>query len=148
MVTMGTNRRGFALLIVMVLMAVGSALMVAAMNGSLAEDETARIGTMQRRALVGAESELWTTLTTLGAPALRVAPLGSSSSTSRSLGDMTLTVAVEKVDTSNVWIVATATIRRSGIIARHRVGMSLLIPHDTADLALHPVPQRAWAELF
>lgn len=142
------NRRGFALIIVMLLMALGSAIMVGAMNGSLAESETARIGTMQRRALVGAESEAWTTFGHLGAPALRDAPLGSVSATSRIVGEMTLIARVEKVDTSIVWIVATATIRRSAMVARHRVGMSALIPDDTADLRLHAVPERAWAELF
>lgn len=143
-----TNRRGFALLIVMVLMAVGSAMMVAAMTESLAEDETARIGTMRRRALVGAESEAWTTLNGLGAPALRDAPLGQVSTGSRTVSDLVLTVTVEKVNTSDVWIVATATVRRAGNVARHRVGISAVIPGDTADLRLHPIPERAWAELF
>lgn len=142
------NRRGFALIIVILLMALGSALMIGAMNGSLAESETARIGTVQRRALVGAESAAWTIFGDLDAPALRHAPLGSVSATSRTVGDMTLIITADKVDTSIVWIVATATIRRSGIAARHRVGISALIPHDTADLMLRPVPERAWAELF
>jgi Tfp pilus assembly protein PilX len=142
------NRHGFALLIVMVLMAVGSALMVAVINDSIAEDQTARMGTMQRRALVAAESGVWTALGNLVAPAMRAAPLGLVATTTLRTGDMTLIVTVEKVDTSNVWVVASATIQRSGIVARHRVGLSALIPRDTTDLALRPVPERAWAELF
>lgn len=122
--------------------------MLSAMNGSLAEGETARIGTMKRRVLVGAEAEAWTAASGLGAATLRSSPLGQVSATSRTVGDMTLIVTVEKVDTSNVWIVASAAIRRPGIVARHRVGISLLIPRDTVDLVLRPVPERAWAELF
>ncbi len=139
------DRRGFALLLVMVLMAVGSALMLSAMSASLAEGETARIGTMKRRVLVGAEAEAWGAVSGLNAATVRAAPLGQVSTASRAIGDMTLIVTVEKVDTSNVWIVASATIRRSGLVARHRIGMSLLIPRDSADLALHLVPERAWA---
>jgi hypothetical protein len=143
------NQRGFALLIVMVLMAVGSALMVATINGSLAEGETAHIGTLQRRALVGAESAMWETVTDLAAPILRVAPLGPVSVSDQDVDDMHLTVTVDRVDTSNVWVVAIATIRGpSGMVARHRVGMSVIIPRDTSDLLLHPVEERSWAELF
>ncbi|HEY5088047.1 MAG TPA: hypothetical protein VII66_11880 [Gemmatimonadaceae bacterium] len=142
------NRRGFALIVVLLLMAVGSALMMGTMNDSVAEAETARIGTVRRRALVGAESQALTTLAALAPPALRRASLGTVTATTRVTGDMTLIATVEKVDTCVVWIVATATIRRPGIIARHRVGISALIPHDTTDLLLHPVPERGWAELF
>ena len=142
------NRRGFALLIVLVLMAVGTALMINAMNGSLAEGEMARIGTLQRRALVSAESEAWVALTSLRTPALRRAPIGQVISTSRTVGDMTVMLTVEKVDMSNLWIVAGATIHRSALVARHRVGVSALSPNDSADLALYPLPERAWAELF
>jgi hypothetical protein len=144
-----TDRRGFALIMVMLLMAVGTALMFSAMDGSLAESETAHSGTLRRRALVAAESELWTTLRAASVPALRIAPLGSVTSTTAIADDITLIATVEKVDTTVVWIVATATIRRAGVaVARHRVGMSALISRDAADITLHLVPDRAWAELF
>lgn len=142
------NRRGFALIVVVVLMGMGTALMFSAMNGALAEDDIAQIGTIRRRALVAAEAALWTTLGDQAAPMLRIAPLGQVSRSSRRVGDVTLITTVEKVDTSSVWIVASATIQRAGSVARHRIGISVLIPHDTSDLALHLVPERAWAELF
>jgi len=142
------NRRGFALIIVMLLMAVGTALMVAAMDGSLAEAETASTETLQRRALVGAESEAWATFRSLDAAVLRHAPNGPVSVTSRIVGDMKLIATVDKVDTSVVWVVATAAIQRPAIVARHRIGLSVLIPDDAADLTLRLVPDRAWAELF
>jgi hypothetical protein len=144
-----TDRRGFALIIVLLLMAVGTALMFSAMDGSLAESETARSGTLRRRVLVAAESELWTTLRAVSVPALRLAPLGPVTGTTAVADDITLIAMVEKVDTTVVWIVATATIRRAGVVvARHRVGMSALIPRDASDSTLHLVPERAWAELF
>ena len=142
------NRRGFALITVMLLMAVGTALIVGAMNSSLAESEVSRAGTLHRRALVGAESELWATVSGLASATLRGRPLGVISATSRTVGDMTLIVTVDKVDTSVVWTVATATIRRSGMVARHRLGMTSLIPRDSTDPLLHPVSERAWVELF
>lgn len=148
MVKSSGNRPGFALLAVLVLMAVGTALIVGAIDSSLAEGEIARSATMQRRALVSAETGLWSTVSSLGADAMRIRPLGPVGVTSQTLGDMTLIVTVDKVDTSVVWTVATATIRRSGMVARHRLGMTSLIPGDPTDPSLHPVPERAWVELF
>jgi len=143
------NRRGFTLIVVMLLMAVGTVLMFSAIDGSLAESETARTGTLRRRVLVASESELWTTLRAASVPALRTAPLGPVTATTTLADGVTLIATVDKVDTTVVWIVATATIHRAGVaVARHRVGMSALIPRDVADIALHPVPERAWAELF
>jgi hypothetical protein len=136
------------LLLVVISMAIGSALMMSAITSSVQEGEMARLGTLRRRALVSAESDLWMTLSSLHSSSLRLAPVGSISRVSHSSGDLTLIVTVEKVDTANVWIVAIATIHRSGLVARHRLGMSAFIPRDTADPVVHPVPERAWAELF
>jgi hypothetical protein len=122
--------------------------MISAMNGSVVDTETSNVETLKRRAFVGAESEVWVTYGGLGASALRSSPIGPVSATTRTIDDMTLIATVDRVDTSIVWIVATATIHRSGTVARHRVGMSALIPRDTADMALHLLPERAWAELF
>jgi hypothetical protein len=149
MVTAIPDRRGFVLIIVLLLMAVGGALMLDAIDGSLAERGMVQSGTAQRRALVGAETTAWTALEQSIVPALRGAPLGRFSSVTRVVGDMTLTATLDRVDTSVVWIVAVATVRRSNVVvARHRVGISALIPRDTLDMVLHPVPERAWAELF
>jgi Tfp pilus assembly protein PilX len=142
------NQSGFALLIVLVLMAVGTALIFSAMNGALLEDEIARTGTARRRALVAAEAELWTAATTQSAAPMRIASPGRVSSTSQRIGELSLITTVDKVDTSNVWIVVSATIQQPGTVARHRLGISVQIPRDTGDLTLHPVPERAWAELF
>ena len=142
------GRRGFALLIVVLLMALGSALMIVALNGSLANTAFSETETLQRRALVAAETEAWTTLQGLRSNPLRAAPLGRFSETNRTIGHLTLIATVDKVDNSNVWIVAVATIRRSAAVARHRVGLSAFIPGDSADLLLHLVPERGWAELF
>lgn len=142
------GRRGFALVIVVLLMAVGSALMIVALNGSSANTASAETATLQRRALVAAETEAWTTLHGLRSSALRGAPVGRFSETNRAVGDLTLIATVDKVDNSNVWIVAVATIRWSAAVARHRVGLSAFIPGDSADLLLHLVPERGWAELF
>ena len=142
------NRNGFALLTVLVLMAIGTALIFGAMNGALSEDELASAGTARRRALVAAETELWSAAASQSVSLLRPAPLGRVSSTTRRSGDMSLITTVDKVDTSNVWIVVSATIEQSVTVARHRLGISVQIPQDSTDLALHPVPERAWAELF
>ena len=146
--TVRPDRRGFALVIVLLLMILGSALMFGAINGSLTETETARAGTIQRQVLVGAESEAWNALAAADVRALRYLPLGPVGATSRSDGNIVLNATVEKVDTSIVWIVATATIHGASLAARHRIGITALIPHDTTDFALHPVPERAWVELF
>jgi hypothetical protein len=142
------DRRGFALILVLLMMILGSALMVGAINASLSETETASVGTMQRQVLVGAESAAWDALATADVPAIRHLPLGLVGAVSRVDGDVMLNATVEKVDTSIVWIVATATIHGGVLVARHRIGISALIPHDTADLSLHPAPERAWVELF
>jgi hypothetical protein len=132
----------------MALMAVGTALMFAAIDGVLSDGSLSTTETLRQRVLVGAESEAWTTFRGLSASVLRAAPVGRVSATTRTVGDMELIASVDKVDTSFVWIVAVATIRRSTSVARHRVGLSAIIPADSADLTLRPVPERAWAELF
>lgn len=142
------GRRGFALVTVLLLMVVGTALVFGAMSYSLVDGAIARNDTMHRRAQVAAEAELWTTVSSLTASDLRLRPLGPVNAVDRTIGDIALIVTVDRVDTYVVWTVATATIRRTGMVARHRVGMTLLIPHDSSDPALHPVPLRAWAELF
>jgi hypothetical protein len=143
-----SDRRGFVLIVVLLLMTLGSALMIGAMNGSLVETEIVRVGTMQRQALVDAESEAWNAMISVDVAALRRSPLGPASVTSHAAGNIVLNATVEKVDTSIVWIVATATIHGGNLVARHRIGITALIPHDTTDLSLHPVPERAWVELF
>jgi Tfp pilus assembly protein PilX len=144
-----TDRRGFALIVVMLLMAVGTALMLSAIDASLTDADVALAETQQRRALVAAESGMRIALSGADADALRHSPLGTTSVSTETSGDITLIATVDRVDTAVVWIVATATIHRSGVtVARHRVGMSALIPDDTADHTLHPVPERAWADLF
>ncbi|MEO7217951.1 MAG: hypothetical protein ABI026_07135 [Gemmatimonadaceae bacterium] len=142
------RRRGFALVTVLLLMAVGTALTFAAISDALVDTDAAAIGTLQRRVLVGAESAAWGALGAASAAALRTAPVGQVSVLTSNDGEMTLITTVDKTDNSNVWIVATATIQRSAIVARHRVGLSAVIPSDTTDLTLHLVPERAWAELF
>lgn len=122
--------------------------MIVALTGSLATTVSAEAETLQRRALVAAETEAWTTLHGLRSSALRSASVGRFTETNRTLGDLTLIATVDKVDNSNVWIVAIATIRWSTAVARHRVGLSAFIPGDTADPLLRPVPERGWAELF
>jgi hypothetical protein len=147
-VTVRPDRRGFALVIVLLMMILGSALMFGAINGALTDTETARAGTIQRQVMVGAESEAWNALTTTNVATLRHLPLGPVGVTSSVNGNIVLNATVEKVDTSIVWIVATATVHGGSLVARHRIGITALIPHDTTDLSLHPVPKRAWVELF
>lgn len=122
--------------------------MAGAMNGSIFETETTWSGAMQRQVLVGAESEAWNALANVDVPALRHLPVGAVGTSSGVAGNMMLNATVQKVDTSIVWIVATATIHGGNLVARHRIGITALIPRDTTDLSLHPVPGRAWVELF
>ena len=143
-----SDRRGFALITVMFLMAAGSALMLVTVNASIADSETARTSTIRRRALGASESGAWTTLYALDAAALRGAPIGTRIVSATTDVNTSVTTTVEKVDTTIVWIVSTATIHQAGTVGQHRVGLSVLIPRDTMDQVLHTVPERAWAELF
>ena len=143
-----SNRPGFALVTVMLLMAAGSALMLVTVNASIAESETARTSTLRRRALASSESGAWIMLAALNAAMLRGAPIGTRIVSATTDGNTSVTTTVEKVDTTIVWIVSTATIRQGSTVGRHRVGLSAVIPRDTMDLTLHPMPERAWAELF
>lgn len=145
---MMSGRRGFALVVVLLLMFLGCALIIGALTGSMWDAEAVHAETLQRQALVTAEAEAWNTLVSVDLPALRRLPLGPAVATNRLAGNIRLNATVEKVDTSIVWIVTTATIRQGGLVARHRIGVTALIPHDTTDLLLRPVPQRAWVELF
>lgn len=142
------DRRGFVLIIVVLLTALGGILVMGLLNGSAGDAALARLETMQRRVLSGAESAAWGAFTGADASALRHRPPGPVSVVTRVMGDMTLIASVDKADTSVIWIVATATIQRGRRIARHRIGITALIPHDTTDLTLHLVPERAWVELF
>ena len=141
-------RRGVALLVVVFLMAVSAALTLAA-NDQVLSDLAAVITVTERdRTIVAAEAELWRTLRGLDARLMRNAPVGRVLASRSMTGDIALTSSVEKADTTNVWIVATATIRTGGNLARHRIGMSVRIPTDSADSMLVPLRDRAWADLF
>ncbi|MDQ2891117.1 MAG: hypothetical protein M3R65_11295 [Gemmatimonadota bacterium] len=144
----GQERRGVALLFVVIFVGVAAATVLAATDASLSERETTRLNAMRRRTLVASESEAWTSLITADVRSIRAAPVGSVVLGRRNAGDVALITTIDKVDTSYAWIVATATIRSGGSIARHRIGITVLIPRDSLDAVLHPVPQRAWAELF
>jgi hypothetical protein len=129
-------------------MAVGVALTFAAAGNALVDAQASETDTAQRRALVAAEAAAWTLLGSSNVAALRAAPAGRVNSSITRDRDLTLITTVDKTDNSNVWIVATAMIQRSAVVARHRIGLSAVIPNDSTDLALHLVPERAWAELF
>lgn len=143
------HRPGFALLLVVLLLGASAALLLSAIESNLAEGNTVLLDDMRRRTIMATESEVWKTFSSQSIEALRAAPLGTVMVTRRVEGDITLISMTDKVDTTDVWIVATATIRApTGVLARHRIGLSAIIPRDSADSALHPVSQRAWAELF
>ena len=142
------SRRGVALLIVIFLMAVSASLMLSATDAALSDVSAVTSVTDRDRTTAAAELELWQTLATLDARVMRSAPRGRISAMRRTEGALTLTRSVEKTDTTNVWIVATATMRSGSRFAKHRVGMSVLIPDDPADSVLVPIPDRAWVELF
>lgn len=143
-----SSRSGFVLLIVMIAMVLASALMIGALYRAATEADVARTGTMRRRALSLAESAAWSAMLGASAPTIRAAPTGLINSSSTTVGDATTSVTVEKVDTSNVWIVAVATVRQRATWARHRVGVSAFIPSDTSVVVIRPIPDRAWVELF
>ena len=142
------SRRGVALLIVIFLMAVSAALMLSATDAALSDVSAVTSVTDRDRTIVAAEAELWRTLATLDARVLRSAPRGRISALRSTEGALTLTRSVEKADTTNVWIVATATISSGSRLAKHRLGMSVLLPNDPADSVLVPIRDRAWVELF
>ncbi len=145
----GLRREGFALLLVVVLLGLACALALSALDSNIAEANAVHLDHMRRRTTMAAESEVWNTILSQNADDIRRAPLGTASVTRRMEGDITLISTIDKVDTTNVWIVATAAIlTSSSVMARHRVGLSARIPRDSADSVLHVLPERAWVELF
>lgn len=146
--TMPPTRSGVALLLVIALMGVAAALVIAATDTVESESRTAMGEADRHLATVAAETEIWTTLHGLDARAVRTFPIGTRSANTRTTAALTLITSVDRVDTSTVWIVATATLRNRANFARHGIGMTVLIPHDPADSVLRPAPDRAWVELF
>ena len=137
-----------ALLIVLFVMALAAALMLATNDRVMSDLGAVSRITDRDRTIVAAEAEVWRTLAALDARVVRTAPVGRVLSQRTVVGDMVLTRTVEKTDTTNVWIVGTATVRTGAALARHRVGMSLVLPSDLADSVLVPIPHRAWTDLF
>ena len=123
--------------------------LTAAIAFRVAEDaQVARAETLRQRAFVGAESALWAAAAIADVRTLRTAPIGAVATVGATLTDLTTTTIITKVDSTILWIVAIADVTRGRETAHHRLGMSLRMASDTADLTLYPIPTRAWTELF
>lgn len=139
---------GFALVIAIAAILLGSALMMSAFGRVRAHGTVARAGTMRRLAATVAETAAWTVMTNTNVSTLREDPIGTVRRTASVTRNGTVTVTLARTGTTLVWIVADASILRGAQRARYRVGVTVTFPRDTTLTTLVPIPGRAWVELF
>lgn len=146
--TRAPERQGFALIMALAAILLASALMVAVNYRVQADSALARSGTLRRLVIVAAETATWTAIDAADVAMLRADPIGTTRRSVATDGLDSTLVTVTKTDTSTVWIVANASILRGSQRARHSVGVSVVIPRDTARTALVPLAGKAWVESF
>lgn len=141
-------RRGFALVIALLAVAISSALMLAALYYSASYVRTAQLESLRRDAFTQCESSLWTTLSNTSADVVRSMQIGTTITSAYQHDGVNTEVKLTRADTSFVWIVAVSSTPNARDVARHRLGLSAAISRDRSDQSLRPVPDRAWSELF
>lgn len=145
----GRHRRpGFALLIALAAILIGSALMMATFFRVQSDSALARSGTLRRIVDVAAERAIWTTVDNTDPRMLRALPIGTVIRSAATDGDATIAVTLTRTDTMFVWIVVDASILRGAQRARHRAGISVALARDTTRVRLLPLAARAWVDAF
>ncbi len=142
------GRNGFALLIALAAILIASALMLAAQYSVQSDITLSRAGTLRRLATVASETAAWTAVENITAAILRADSIGTVRRSLVVNGFDTTTVVLIKTDTTFAWLVADASILRGSQRARHRVGVTLVIPRDTMRMTLVTIAGRAWVEAF
>lgn len=142
------DRGGFALFIALIAVIIATALMLGSSLRVRTDSSLARSGTLRRMATSAAESAVWTTLRTTSAATTRLDPIGTVRKSTIYIDGVTTTVMMTRTDTTHVWIVADAYVRRGVEWARHRAAASALLPADSMSTGLVPMPERAWVESF
>lgn len=142
------GRNGFALLIALAAILIASALMLAAQYSVQSDITLSRAGTLRRLAAVASETAAWNAIDNITAAIVRGDSIGSVRKSIVVNGSDTTTVVLIKTDTTFAWLVADASILRGSQRARHRVGVTLVIPRDTMRMTLVPIAGRAWVEAF
>ncbi len=142
------GRNGFALLIALAAILIASALMLAAQYSVQSDITLSRAGTVRRLAAVASETAAWNAVDNITAAIVRGDSIGSVRKSIVVNGSDTTTVVLIKTDTTFAWLVADASILRGSQRARHRVGVTLVIPRDTMRMTLVPIAGRAWVEAF
>ena len=141
-----SNRPGFALISALLAMILATALIAAIAFRASETTHSAHALTLRVAAFNAAESALTTALAATNASTLRTTPIGYSLPVLTPQLGTTLTAV--RTDTTIAWLVATTELHRGDDVARHRIGMSVLIPRDTSQHHLTPVRERHWAELY
>jgi hypothetical protein len=144
----GRKRAGVALVLALVAVVVVTALMVAMTYRVRLDTSIAMGSSLRRQAMVGAESAVWSTLSSASAASIRLAPIGTVRKSVTSSGEGSTTVMLTRTDTSHVWIVADVTVLRGRLRARYRTGMSAVVSEDTIRTGLVPLDRRPWLESF
>ncbi len=145
----GRHRRpGFALLIALAAILIGSALMITTLFRVQSDSALARSGTLRRIVDVAAERAIWTTVDNTDPRMLRALPIGTVIRSAATDGDATIAVTLTRTDTMFVWIVVDASILRGAQRARHRAGISVALARDTTRVRLLPLAARAWVDAF
>ncbi len=142
------GRSGFALMISLIAVLITGALMLSALYYGAGDVRAGHLATIRNSVFVASETALWSALSGTSARTIRALPIGASIRSGSTRDNLSTVVIVTRVDTSFVWIVATATALSGRDAARHRLGLSAIAPRDTNDQQLQRVPNRAWSELF
>ncbi|MFL5467786.1 MAG: hypothetical protein ACJ79N_12015 [Gemmatimonadaceae bacterium] len=143
------TRRGYVLVAALLAMVLIGALAVAATFATTEDTKAGAAAVARDRALNAAESAIAMVV----AQQVGVLPvsIGITGATSTSVGglDVPTTVYLTRLDSTVYSIVAEAVADRSQSGARRRIGVWVRA-HQRADgsIAIDPIPERPWSELF
>lgn len=142
-----TTHPGFALLFTLVAIVLVSALVSATMFRITENNYLAQLTTLKLHTMAESERRLWTTLADPALTPMASAPIGTVKTLTWLTGETTTLVTVTKVDSTMLWLVATANTQRGRLLTLHRTGVSARL-HPVGGRLAQPISGPAWVDLY
>lgn len=142
-----TERRGVALLLALVALALIGALLTGTLFRVQSDIRLAREGLARRSADVAAERVLRLAVAATPSPVVRALPIGAAFTTTDLTEGVTTTFTLVRVDSTLAWVTAGASVISVRGTARAKLGATVIIPPAGA-APLQLLPGDTWAPVY
>ena len=143
------ERKGFVLVAVLIAIVLIGAIAASVIFATTEDTRAGSAGIARDMALIATESAI---AVTLGDPGLALpSPIGVAGTVSHRLDEdgSAVTIYITRLDSAIYWIVADAVPDRARSGARRRIGVLVTaVKRDDGFMAIDPVSERYWSELF